>query len=246
VYRDTLDKDQYPILYPVMDHFNHRFSEKVIWSTGDGNFGLILASEVGVGDQVFNNYAPKGNEELLMGYGFCELNNPCDEVTVLLAPPHPIIHAALRRAYPEHYVAPTWTDAEAGYHIRGSDHFSGYDNPWPALPALRGIPPMLVRTIRTMVGESFELEGGNAREMDAMTWYATFDTLAGRMRTKIDNIRQFDAKLTTPKNRKQEFAKTYRDGQLKILEEAWNGLNEVLMDIELGTKEPTEAFAAVI
>ena len=60
---DPSHSDQHPLLYPVMDHFNHRFSEKVVWSTGDGNFGLILSSDVKSGDQVFNNYAPKGNEE---------------------------------------------------------------------------------------------------------------------------------------------------------------------------------------
>jgi len=28
--------------------------------------------------QVFNNYGPKGNEELLRGYGFCLVDNPVD------------------------------------------------------------------------------------------------------------------------------------------------------------------------
>ena len=114
-----------------------------------------------------------------MGYGFCEPNNPCDEVAVLLACPPQQLHLALKRAHPEHFVAPGWTDAEAGFFIRGSGHFSGgYDNPWPAIPCLRFIPPMLVRTIRTMTGETFELEGDNAKEKDAMLWFATLDTLA--------------------------------------------------------------------
>jgi hypothetical protein len=63
MYMDVPSDEQYPLLYPVMDHFNHRFSQKVTWSTGDGNFGLILSSDISAGSQVFNNYAPKGNEE---------------------------------------------------------------------------------------------------------------------------------------------------------------------------------------
>jgi hypothetical protein len=53
----------YPLLYPVMDHFNHRFQQKVTWKTGNGDYGLVLSEEINEGDQVFNNYAPKGNEE---------------------------------------------------------------------------------------------------------------------------------------------------------------------------------------
>jgi hypothetical protein len=182
-----------------------------------------------------------------MGYGFCEPNNPCDEVSVLLSCPPRQLHLALKRAHPEHFVAPGWTDAEAAFFIRGSGHFSGgYDNPWPALPCLRFIPPMLVRTIRTMTSETFELEGDNAKEKDAMLWFATLDTVADRMKSKSEHIRRFDKKLKKPKNKKQEYAKIYRDGQLKILEEVWDALNEIIEPIELGDMEPTEAFAGVI
>jgi hypothetical protein len=182
-----------------------------------------------------------------MGYGFCIPNNPCDEVSVLLAAPPPALHRALQRAHPEHFVAPAWTDAEAGFHIRGSAHFAGgYDNPWPALPCLRHVPPMLVRTIRTMVGETFEVEGGGPRERDAMLWFATLDTIAERMQTKRQHIRQFDGMLKEPTNRKQEYAKIYRDGQLRILEEVLDALTAVIAPIETFEKEPTEVFAAVI
>jgi hypothetical protein len=182
-----------------------------------------------------------------MGYGFCEPDNPCDEVSVLLAVPPPALHRALRLAHPAHFVAARWTDAEAGFFIRGRAHFAGgYANPWPALPCLRGVPPMLVRTIRTMVGESFELEGGDRDEREGMLWYATLDTLAARMKQKSDDIRQFDGTLTTPRNKKQEYAKIYRDGQLKILEEVWEELNSVLEDLDVGEKDVKEAFAGVL
>jgi hypothetical protein len=65
IYGEDSD-DTYPILYPVLDCFNHRFGEKVFWSMGKMNsksFSLDLAESIAKGEQVYNNYAPKGNEE---------------------------------------------------------------------------------------------------------------------------------------------------------------------------------------
>jgi hypothetical protein len=63
MFMDLASEEPYPLLYPVMDHFNHRFQEKVTWKTGNGTYGLLLSADIAEGDQIFNNYAPKGNEE---------------------------------------------------------------------------------------------------------------------------------------------------------------------------------------
>jgi hypothetical protein len=57
------ENEPFSLLYPVIDYFNHRFGEKVSWNMDKGDFSLVLASDVDAGSQVFNNYAPKGNEE---------------------------------------------------------------------------------------------------------------------------------------------------------------------------------------
>jgi hypothetical protein len=53
----------FPILYPVLDIFNHKSGSKVKWQLNSGAFSLLLDEEVKVDQQVFNNYASKGNEE---------------------------------------------------------------------------------------------------------------------------------------------------------------------------------------
>lgn len=55
--------DPFSLLYPVIDIFNHKFGEKAHWSMEKGTFSLILPSGALLGQQIFNNYAPKGNQE---------------------------------------------------------------------------------------------------------------------------------------------------------------------------------------
>ncbi|KAJ2661709.1 hypothetical protein IWW48_002255 [Coemansia sp. RSA 1200] len=64
------------VLLPMLDMFNHMPMRKVTWElTGDG-VQFVTNEKLRAGAQVFNNYGPKSNEELLMGYGFCIPNNP--------------------------------------------------------------------------------------------------------------------------------------------------------------------------
>lgn len=53
----------FDILYPVLDVFNHEFAAKVGWLFDDGTFSLSVRGKVPSGQQIYNNYAPKGNEE---------------------------------------------------------------------------------------------------------------------------------------------------------------------------------------
>jgi hypothetical protein len=59
----TSEKDPFPLLYPAIDCFNHRLGAKVTWTMDHGDFTLILEEGIEKGSQIFNNYAPKGNEE---------------------------------------------------------------------------------------------------------------------------------------------------------------------------------------
>ncbi|RUP44731.1 hypothetical protein BC936DRAFT_149074 [Jimgerdemannia flammicorona] len=73
-------------MFPLADSMNHRPRTKVTWrsqggaASKDGVLELIAGEEVGAGEQLYNNYGPKSNEELLLGYGFCFKNNPYDYV----------------------------------------------------------------------------------------------------------------------------------------------------------------------
>ncbi|KAJ1822580.1 hypothetical protein LPJ56_000656 [Coemansia sp. RSA 2599] len=64
------------VMLPLLDMMNHQPRRRVSWVALDSGIEFVTGSELKSGDQVFNNYGPKSNEELLMGYGFCVPGNP--------------------------------------------------------------------------------------------------------------------------------------------------------------------------
>lgn len=71
------------MLVPIVDALNHKANTPVQWhGSPTGEFCLVADGQIPAGDQIYNNYGPKGNEELLMGYGFTVENNPFDVVRV--------------------------------------------------------------------------------------------------------------------------------------------------------------------
>ena len=68
---------QQAFLYPVVDLLNHKNDQRVKWVYSDGKVSFICKelSTMKNGDEVYNNYGDKSNEELLLGYGFVEENN---------------------------------------------------------------------------------------------------------------------------------------------------------------------------
>ncbi|KAK9236249.1 hypothetical protein V1525DRAFT_407467 [Lipomyces kononenkoae] len=83
------DEDSYPVLIPLVDSLNHKPLEPINWTVTPDEFSISSGKDIGAGDEIFNNYGPKGNEELLMGYGFCLENNPLDVVTLKVR--HPLM-----------------------------------------------------------------------------------------------------------------------------------------------------------
>ncbi|KAJ2484423.1 hypothetical protein IWW47_005677, partial [Coemansia sp. RSA 2052] len=64
------------VLLPLLDMANHHPRTPVTWIIDDDGIGFSMDAVVEAGQQIFNNYGPKSNEELMMGYGFCMLPNP--------------------------------------------------------------------------------------------------------------------------------------------------------------------------
>ncbi|KAK9480564.1 hypothetical protein V1514DRAFT_325747 [Lipomyces japonicus] len=84
---NTANKESYPVLVPLVDSLNHYPSTPIIWTSAEGKFTLSTGANVDKGQELFNNYGPKGNEELLMGYGFCLKDNPFDSVALKIKLP---------------------------------------------------------------------------------------------------------------------------------------------------------------
>jgi hypothetical protein len=192
-----------------------------------GDFELSTTESTEAGDEVFNNYAPKGNEELLNGYGFCILHNPCDEVAVRIGKPPDPVHLLLREKYPERFKTSEWTDEDAMFFIRGCNHYSGGYERHESEAHLRGVPHELMHTIIAILEHSYTQQGEELRP-DVLNLYAT-DAILERLITKYNGIKQWDERLPEePANDKQKFAKMYRDGQLEILVEVIGELQEYL------------------
>lgn len=75
------------VLLPVVDLLNHSPSAQVVWAVQNDQFVFSSSTPLKAGDQLFNNYGQKGNEELLLAYGFCIDNNDADSVALKVKVP---------------------------------------------------------------------------------------------------------------------------------------------------------------
>ncbi|OBA23001.1 SET domain-containing protein [Metschnikowia bicuspidata var. bicuspidata NRRL YB-4993] len=84
-----LCQDDVAMLIPVVDLLNHSPQADVTW-TASGNFFQFQSHRNG-GLELFNNYGRKGNEELLLAYGFCLDNNAADTVALKIKVPEQML-----------------------------------------------------------------------------------------------------------------------------------------------------------
>lgn len=78
-------QDDVAILIPVIDLINHNPRTQVTWGVSNHMFELTVYNHPG--GQLYNNYGQKGNEELLLAYGFCIEENPADSVALKIKVP---------------------------------------------------------------------------------------------------------------------------------------------------------------
>jgi len=83
-----------PILIPGIDALNHARGHPVSWlvtlpddkDTNGGSqslkISLVIHSPAAHGQELFNNYGPKPNSELILGYGFSIAHNPDDTIVL--------------------------------------------------------------------------------------------------------------------------------------------------------------------
>ncbi|KAH7909991.1 hypothetical protein BJ138DRAFT_1153968 [Hygrophoropsis aurantiaca] len=77
----------YPILLPGVDALNHARGQPVSWVVAEGventsqpSIALVSHVTTPAGQEIFNNYGPKPNSELILGYGFSLPQNPDDTI----------------------------------------------------------------------------------------------------------------------------------------------------------------------
>ncbi|KAL8666989.1 MAG: hypothetical protein Q9202_000911 [Teloschistes flavicans] len=75
-----------PVLLPGLDLLNHSPTAKVAWQWTQDTFSIKSDEFLPSGREIFNNYAPKANEELILGYGFSLFKNSSDHCNLALGP----------------------------------------------------------------------------------------------------------------------------------------------------------------
>lgn len=88
---DPTSPTSQPVLLPGIDALNHARGQAITWAvtfpeTNDTSqepkISLVLHTATTKGDELFNNYGPKPNSELILGYGFSIPHNPDDTIVL--------------------------------------------------------------------------------------------------------------------------------------------------------------------
>jgi hypothetical protein len=213
-------------LFPVVDLLNHSGSAKVEWDFQPHTsftLKLLEGDTFKPGQELFNNYAPKQNDELLLGYGFCLEDNPIEQFPLKLAFPPMLQKHALEAGLfmPQSIPFGMSTDFLSGdpntqqHFLRAKDHpFGRYTN---NVTFFRGIPPYIVHFFFVQTVLSLEL-ASQCEDFEHPGPRITLQILA-LLHQAIEQRSQTLPLSTTqqPRNDKQKYAKMYRDGQAKII-----------------------------
>ncbi|KAF2849847.1 SET domain-containing protein [Plenodomus tracheiphilus IPT5] len=215
-----------PLLFPVVDILNHAVSARVEWDfQPHQSFALkcLDGGNIAAGQELFNNYAPKQNDELLLGYGFCLEENPIEQFALKLAFPPMLQQYAQEmglldaRSVP-FGMSPSFLEKDPNseqHFLRTWNHpFGRYEN---HVPFFRGIPPYIVhfffiQTVMTSGLDITEIDverpGSRVTVQVLVLLHQALEQRSRSLPLHID---------LEPKNMKQKFAKIYRDGQAKII-----------------------------
>lgn len=215
----------FPVLFPGLDAANHDHNAKVEWTFEPGRFSLALAEDgpdIEAGKEVFNNYGPKGNGELLLGYGFCIPRNPHDTVALTLKQPSPSLQQELKAIYPTYFTeGGDWNAEKTTVYLRHPP--SQLDNPEDIFHHLpEALLELLLYVLRNERNLRFTPETEPLRHITAQT--STGREYAPHIARII--LRSLSHKLhalksstpsTEPQNVRHLQAAIYRRGQVSIL-----------------------------
>ncbi|KAF2036712.1 SET domain-containing protein [Setomelanomma holmii] len=220
------DHDTFPVLFPVVDILNHSAEAQIEWAfEPHQSFSLKLldGKTTCPGQELLNNYAPKQNDELLLGYGFCLEDHAIEQFSLKLAfPPAWRQFAADAGLFkPENIPFGMSTDFLNGdpdheqHFLRAPGHpFGRYDS---CIPFFRGIPPYIVHFffIQSLLTLDIDIRQLKIARPGARVTLQVLILLHQAISQRCSNL-----PLTLPRqptNVKQTFAKIYRDGQAKII-----------------------------
>jgi hypothetical protein len=226
-----------PILFPVVDILNHSVTARVEWDfKPHQSFTLrcLSSSTFAAGEELFNNYAPKQNDELLLGYGFCLDDNPIEQFALKLAFPPMLQQYAQEMGLLSPGSVPFGmdktfleTDPNTEQHfLRAKAHpFGRYNN---HIPFFRGIPPYIVHFffIQTLLALEKTPDEINIEHPGDRITLQVLVLLHQALSQRCSTLPiTFDK---TPQNEKQRYAKVYRNSQARIIHSVRNELGAAI------------------
>ncbi|KAL4942509.1 hypothetical protein BDV06DRAFT_162254 [Aspergillus oleicola] len=219
------------VLLPFIDILNHRPLAKVEWRAGNESVDFVTLEDVSAEEEIANNYGPRNNEQLMMNYGFCLPNNPCDYRTVALrAPPGSPLHFAReqqKQLFPDSHSTTSKDEEQDPFYVFNIF----YPLLAPDIPMEHSIfSPALFNAVSILAANERELGGleisehaiqiannyGNSRAALAALSQITIELITHIVRLK--STAPDDE--TGPKNLQQSHAKIYRESQIQLSESA--------------------------
>ncbi|KAK4543024.1 hypothetical protein LTR36_006022 [Oleoguttula mirabilis] len=211
----------FPVLFPVQDAPNHRYDAHVDWFFDPGRFSITVEDSVQAGDEVFNNYGSKGNDELLLGYGFCIPDSPHDSIMLTLKPPPEALQAELMIVQPGLFRHEGgWNSERATFRLKQPMSTPNAKQILMSLPEAllelllymlrheRGLPFAFVQRPHEYI-----LEDQDGRRYLPHIARMLVQSLAPKL-AKLQSV----VLAPQPRNNKQRQASIYRQGQTRILE----------------------------
>ncbi|KAF2163275.1 hypothetical protein M409DRAFT_68568 [Zasmidium cellare ATCC 36951] len=233
----------FPVLFPVADIPNHGYDTKVQWTFDSGRFSIDVKDGISFGSEVFNNYGPKSNDELLLGYGFCVQDNPFDKVLLRLRPPPEDLQRDLRNVQAGYFTSDgEWNSEKATFALQkleskpGAEHEVLNRLPDPLLELMiymlrqeRGLPFKFVENPLDFI------MGSNGAGLQYRPHIARLI-----VESTLPKLTRLNSTTPTepPQNLKQHYAQIYRGSQLSILQSVTGALRDYLRSLVKWDKPP--------
>nr|OQO17909.1 hypothetical protein B0A51_15794 [Rachicladosporium sp. CCFEE 5018] len=238
----SADDRNFSILFPVIDSANHTVDSKVDWTFDPGRFSLATVDSIQAGVEVNNNYGPKGNDELLLGYGFCIPDNPNDTIMLTLKAPSEELQSHLRSSHAGYFDASKqWDSEKATFKLRRlpqrlerpKDIFA--ELPLPLLDLLT----LIIRSERSLQFETVpDIRAYLIQTDSPARKYLPFIArmIVTSLVPKMQKLQAQTAYLpsTGPRNLRQTQAGIYRDGQVEIMMQTTQALRGYLRSLGPG------------
>ncbi|KAK5746070.1 hypothetical protein LTS12_022884 [Elasticomyces elasticus] len=213
----------FSVLFPVQDAGNHSNNAHVDWAYDPGRFSVSVTDPVEAGTEVFNNYGPKGNDELLMGYGFCIPDNPYDTVMLTLKPPPDELQHELRTVHLGYFTTDgQWSSDKATFRLRRMPReMEDVELVFEYLP--EALLELLLYILRDERGLGFEFQESPLTYLKTDPGGRRYLPHIARMivqslAPKLQKLQNVALPPHGPENAKQVQASIYRSGQMDIIQ----------------------------